>query len=175
MIVQKYNYIFEYKFNYYLNIYNNKIIILNNKKTYYLKLLSYYYYKYNNNKITILTLNKNFFYYFIALILNNYSKFFIFYYFKLKLKGLGYRIRIVTKSLIKIFFNRSNYYYMHIPSTMLFKYKMRRLFFLSIDYVSLKLSIINLLLLKKYLVYRLSGLIYPRQIILMKPGKNKFR
>lgn len=175
MSIERNNYIFQYTFNYLLFLYNDKIIILNKNRYFYLKLLFHCFYKSNNNNITLLTLNKTFYYNFVNLIINNYSKFFIFYYFKLKLKGLGYRIRIITKSLIKIFFNRSNYYYMHIPSTILFKYKMRRLFFLSIDYISLKLSIINLLLLKKFLVYRLSGLIYPRQIILMKPGKNKFR
>ncbi len=77
--------------------------------------------------------------------------------------------------LVKIFFNRSNFFYIYIPRTILFRYKIRRLFFLSTKLTDLKLLMINLLLLKKYIVYRLSGLFYPRQIILLKPGKNKFR
>ena len=64
---------------------------------------------------------------------------------------------------------------MHIPKTILFRYKIRRLFFLSINLIDLRNLSLNLLLLKKYIVYRLSGLFYPRQIILLKPGKNKFR
>lgn len=39
----------------------------------------------------------------------------------------------------------------------------------------LKILILNLLLLKERLIYRYNGIIYPKQIFLMKPGKNKFR
>jgi len=94
---------------------------------------------------------------------------------RLKLKGLGYRIVHLSKFLVKIFFNRSNFFYLHIPVSILFRYKIRRLFFLGIKLTDLRLLMINLLLLRKYIVYRLSGLFYPRQIILLKPGKNKFR
>jgi len=104
-----------------------------------------------------------------------YNKLISFYYLRLKLKGLGYRIIHITKFLIKIFFNRSNYFYVHLPNTILFRYKIRRLFFLSTRLADLRLLMINLLLLKKYIVYRLSGLFYPSQILLLKPGKNKFR
>lgn len=64
---------------------------------------------------------------------------------------------------------------MHLPRTILLRYKIRRLFFLSTKLVDIRNLMINLLLLKKYIIYRLSGLFYPRQIILLKPGKNKFR
>lgn len=104
-----------------------------------------------------------------------YNKLSSFYYLRLKLKGLGYRIIHVSTFLVKLFFNRSNFFYMHIPKSILFRYKIRRLFFLSTKLVDLRNLMINLLLLKKYIVYRLSGLFYPRQIILLKPGKNKFR
>jgi hypothetical protein len=104
-----------------------------------------------------------------------YTKLSSFYYLRLKLKGLGYRIVHISTFLIKIFFNRSNFFYIHIPKTILFRYKIRRLFFLSTKLVDLRVLMINILLLKKYIIYRLSGLFYPRQIILLKPGKNKFR
>ena len=35
--------------------------------------------------------------------------------------------------------------------------------------------ILYLLFLKEFVIYRLSGIYYTRQIILIKPGKNKFR
>ena len=91
------------------------------------------------------------------------------------MKGLGYRIIHISTFLIKVFFNRSNFFYIHVPTSILFRYKIRRLFFLGTRINELKLLMINFLLLKKYIVYRLSGLFYPRQIILLKPGKNKFR
>src|ERR1700743_1472437 len=119
----------------------------------------------------------NYFHYmsFFRHIFHLYNKLCSFYYVRLKLKGLGYRIVHISKFLIKIFFNRSNFFYIHLPNTILFRYKIRRLFFLSTKLVDMRNLIINLLLLKKYIVYRLSGLFYPRQIILLKPGKNKFR
>lgn len=91
------------------------------------------------------------------------------------MKGLGYRIVHLSKSIIKIFFNRSNFFYIHLSNTILFRYKIRRLFFLSTNLNDLRLLMINFLYLKKYIIYRLSGVFYPRQIILLKPGKNKFR
>ncbi len=35
--------------------------------------------------------------------------------------------------------------------------------------------ILHLLLLKEFVIYKLNGIYYTRQIILIKPGKNKFR
>jgi hypothetical protein len=49
------------------------------------------------------------------------------------------------------------------------------LFFISTRLEDLKLSMLYLLMLKKQIVYRLKGLFFPKQIFLIKPGKNKFR
>lgn len=35
--------------------------------------------------------------------------------------------------------------------------------------------ILHLLLLKEFIIYKLNGIYYTRQIFLIKPGKNKFR
>jgi len=112
---------------------------------------------------------------FIKSIFKFYSKFYIYYYFHLKLKGLGYRTRRMTKKLYRIYFNRSNYYYLHIPRFVLLKYRTRKFFFISNDKASLKLLILNLLFLKEHIVYRFGGIVYPEQISIIKPGKNKFR
>ena len=167
-------YKFSKEFKYYIDFSKRVMYIKNLSEIYILKLPSIYFLNIYNY-IKILFTNFYFFKSFINFIKNSYKKFFSFYFFKLKLKGLGYRIRLLSRFLVKIFYNRSNYYYMHIPSNIIFKYRTRNLFFLSSNYITLKLSMLNLLLLKKYLVYRLNGLIYIRQIILMKPGKNKFR
>src|SRR5688572_21006492 len=149
--------------------------ILYKYKKYYFKIPSYYFIKYNNNNLNLLFINKYFFLTFIKFIFKFYSKYFIYYYFNLKLKGLGYRIKKLSKNLIRVYFNRTNYYYVHIPKIILFKYRTRKLFLISIDNISLRLLILNILFLKKYIVYRFDGLIYPKQIFIMKPGKNKFR
>lgn len=112
---------------------------------------------------------------FIKHLYNFYNNLFCFYYYTLKLKGLGFRVFHITKKLVKIFFNRSNFFYLHIPNEILLKYRTRKFFFLSSNYNILKITILHLLFLKEFIIYRLNGIYYTRQIILVKPGKNKFR
>ena len=173
-IIRK-SYNFTKNFNYFIDFNSKYIYILYIYRKYFFKIPSYYFMRYNNNILNFLFINYFFFLAFIKFIFKFYNKYFIYYYFNLKLKGLGYRIKKLSKYLVRIYFNRSNYYYIHIPNTILFKYRTRKLFFISIDNVSLKLLILNMLFLKEYLIYRFNGLIYSRQIYLMKPGKNKFR
>lgn len=168
-----------YYFNKDCNIFfflKERYVILRKKTRYFfLKLPHIYFYKLTNNYLNFFFLNYFHFISFFKHILQLYNKLSSFYYLRLKLKGLGYRIIHVSTYLIKIFFNRSNFFYVHIPKTILFRYKIRRLFFLSTKLIDLRLLMINILLLKKYIIYRLSGLFYTNQILILKPGKNKFR
>lgn len=170
-----YSFFFGKNFNIFFLLKKNYIIIKKKSRFFFLKLP--YIYFFNVKKYIISFYFINYFHYitFFKHILHLYNKLCSFYYLRLKLKGLGYRIVHLSKSLIKIFFNRSNFFYVHLPKTILLRYKIRRLFFLSTKLVDIRNLMINLLLLKKYIIYRLSGLFYPRQIILLKPGKNKFR
>jgi hypothetical protein len=162
-----------------LNIYfffKKSFIILKKKsRFFFLKIPYIYFYKFKDKIISFFFFNYFNYISFSKHIIQLYNKLSSFFYLRLKLKGLGYRIVHVSKNLIKIFFNRSNFFYVYLPITILFKYKIRRLFFLSTKLTDLRNLMITFLLLKKYIVYRLSGLFYPRQIILLKPGKNKFR
>jgi hypothetical protein len=172
------NYFFGENFKLYFLMKNNYIILEKKSRFFFLKLPYIYFYKYRKKNERIFSfIFFKFFHYisFFKHVLQLYNKLSSFYFLKLKLKGLGYRIIHISKFLIKFFFNRNNFFYLHLPKTILFRYKIRRLFFLSTRLMDLRNLMINLLLLKKYLVYRLSGLFYPRQIILLKPGKNKFR
>lgn len=166
---------FGQQFNFYFLKNKNYIILKNKSRFFFLKIPYIYFFKKEEKFISFLFYNYFCYISFFRHILQMYNKLCSFYYLRLKLKGLGYRIVHISKYLVKIFFNRSNFFYIHLPQTILFKYKIRRLFFLSTKLVDLRLFMIYLLLLKKYIVYRLSGLFYPRQIILLKPGKNKFR
>jgi hypothetical protein len=174
----KYNitlYKFNKNFNYYFNLTYNLIVITMNFRFYLFKLPSIFFFKQNINNYKFLFLKKFNYITFLKHLFNFYNRFFCFYYFKLKLKGLGYRIFQISKNLIKIFFNRSNFFYLHLPSCILLKYRTRNFFFLSSDYNILKVTILHLLLLKEFIIYRLNGIYYLRQIILIKPGKNKYR
>lgn len=166
---------FSKNFKYYIDIYNNFIFLIFNKKNYILKIPAIFFIKNQKNNFNFLFLNKFYYISFIKHLFNYYNKFFSLYHFRLKLKGLGYRIFQLSKFLLKIFYNRSNFFYIHIPSCIFSKYRTRRLCFFSINLNILKVLVTNILLLKEFVIYRLGGLFYPRQIILIKPGKNKYR
>ena len=169
------SYKFIYNFNYFLNLSYSTIMVLLNTRYFVFKLPFLFFYKESNESSNFIFLSKFHFKTFIKHLFNFYDKLSSFYYFNLKLKGLGYRVFRISKSLIKIFLNRSNFFYMHISSKVLLKYRTRRFFFISTDLGTLKVLIINLLLLKEFIIYRVNGIYYPRQILLIKPGKNKFR
>src|ERR1700761_5957670 len=44
-----------------------------------------------------------------------YDRLFHFYYVKVKIRGLGYRIREIAENFYYFFFNYTNYYYFHCP------------------------------------------------------------
>ena len=164
-----------YNFNYFLNLSYSTIMINLNSRYFVLKLPFLYFYKQNSEYSNFIFLSRFHYVTFLRHLFNFYEKLSSFYYFNLKLKGLGYRVFVISKFLIKIFLNRSNFFYMHISSKVLLKYRTRRFFFISTDLCTLQVLIINLLLLKEFIIYRVNGIYYPRQIILIKPGKNKFR
>ena len=103
-----------------------------------------------------------------------YTTLYNFYFFKLQMKGLGFRIRRISKRLYKFFFICVNFFYLYIPKQSFLKIKGRKLFFTSSNLCQLRLLIVHLLLLKQLSVYRTRGFVYPRQIFIMKPGKKRF-
>lgn len=179
-LIIKYNYIKKlYKLNIdiklNINFISNKIIMILNKSVILFKLPSYFFYKINKSSENVIFLSKFHYITFLKHLFNFYNNFFCFYYYILKLKGLGYRVFQITASLLKIFFNRSNFFYLHVPASILLKYRTRKFFFVGLHYQALKVMILHLLFLKEFVIYKVNGIFYTRQIILIKPGKNKFR
>lgn len=170
-------YKFNKNFNFYFNYFYSIIIILLKWKFFILKFPFIYFLKTQElkNNYMLKFLNKNYYKIFLKNLFNFYNLFYIFYYFNLKLKGLGYRVFVISKNLIKIFLNRSNFFYLHIPDSIILKYRIRHFFFLGLNLNKLKLVVLNLLFLKEFIIYRVAGILITRQIILIKPGKNKFR
>lgn len=162
-------------FNYFLDLSYSTIMVTLNTRYFVFKLPFLFFYKQDDASSNFIFLSRFHYVTFLKHLFNFYDKLSSFYYFNLKLKGLGYRVFRISKFLIKIFLNRSNFFYMHISSKVLLKYRTRRFFFISTDLGTLKVLIINLLLLKEFIIYRVNGIYYPRQILLIKPGKNKFR
>ena len=96
------------------------------------------------------------------------------FFVRLKVRGLGYRIRTVSKNLIRFFLGTTNYLFFHVPKDVLARAKRRRLLLVCNNYSNLRLFYVNLLLLKKLIPYQLRGIFFPRQLIIMKPGKKTF-
>ena len=99
---------------------------------------------------------------------------FFFFFSKYKLKGLGYRVKHITKNLIRFFIGTTNFYYIHMPFSIFVRAKRRRLFLISYNRAELKEVFLHLGFLKKIIPYKLRGFFFPRQFVLMKPGKKRF-
>jgi hypothetical protein len=63
---------------------------------------------------------------------------------------------------------------MHVPFSILVKAKRRRLFLIGFDRSVLKEVFLHLGFLKKLIPYKLRGFFFPKQFVLMKPGKKRF-
>lgn len=137
-----------------------------------IKLPSYFFFKVDSNQISFLFLRNFFITSFFTQFMSAYKQLFLFNFIKLKIKGLGYRIKKICSSLFRFFFGSTNFFYFHVPLDVLVKVKKRRLILLSNNLVVLKTLLAHLLLLKKLSVYRVRGLVYPRQIITLKIGKK---
>jgi len=68
----------------------------------------------------------------------------------------------------------TNYHFLHIPYNLFVKARRRRLFLLSIDNNLVLTVFLHLITLKIKIPYKLRGFFFPRQLILMKPGKKRF-
>ena len=114
-------YILNKHFDFLFNLKKSLIII----KGYYglltLKLPSYYFYLCNHNIHSFLFLNRFFFISFVKHFFYKYNRLFLIYFIRLKIKGLGYRIRKVSNNLYYFFFNYTNMFYFNIPNNILIK------------------------------------------------------
>jgi len=110
---------------------------------------NYYYLKNDKKKLDILYNNKLIFTNLIKNINVFYNKIMYIYSIRLKLRGLGFKIRRVSKNLYYFFFNYINMFYFYIPENILIKWYKKRLLLLSNDFMLLKLIFSQILLLKK--------------------------
>lgn len=98
------------------------------------------------------------------------------FFFKIKSRGLGYRIRSIwnTKYVFRFFFGGHSFVYFFQPKEALFRVRKRYLLTVSPNYNILRLIFVNLLFLRKLIPYNLRGVFFPKQIVLLKPGKKTF-
>lgn len=97
-----------------------------------------------------------------------------YFFLRLKVRGLGYRIKSLTPIFFRFFIGTTNLYFFHAPSDMYVRVRRRRMLLVSRNVELLHLVFSHLLLLKKIIPYKLRGVFYPKQLILLKPGKKSF-
>jgi len=137
-----------------------------------LKMPSLFFYINKENFLSFVFLNRFFFISFFKHFSYLYKRLYFFNFVRLKIRGLGYRISKISSSFFRFFFGHTNFFYLHAPKDIIIKSRKRRLLLLSNNLFALKLVLAHLLLLKKLSVYRIRGLVYPRQVIVLKIGKK---
>jgi hypothetical protein len=105
-------------------------------------------------------------------LLTIYKSFIKINFVRLRLKGVGFRLKRISSKIFRFFFNLSNFFYFHLPDKFVFSVKKKRLLLISNELDKLKTVLSHLLLLKNLGAYRTRGLVYPRQIIQIKIGKK---
>jgi hypothetical protein len=138
-----------------------------------LKLSSFFFFKSYFHGFAFCFGNKSAFRNFIHCFFSSYSMNFYFF-FKIKVRGLGYRIKKITNDLFRFFLGSTNLFFFHVPKGLLIRVRRRRMLLVSYDYRLLTFVFSHLLLLKKLIPYKLRGVFFPKQVILLKPGKKSF-
>ena len=94
------------------------------------------------------------------------------FFFKLKMRGLGYRVRRITRFLYRFYFTKTNYIYLHLPAKVFIFLRKRRLFFASRQKDLLNQLVKQILRLHQPSPYNKRGFTFPRYLRRRKPGKK---
>lgn len=99
-----------------------------------LRLPSFYFFsKMSLNKLVFIFLNKFFFKSFIKHLFCLSNRLSIAYFVKLRIRGLGFRMRSISDVMYYFFFNYTNYYYFFSPKTLLIRVYKKRMLLISFD------------------------------------------
>jgi hypothetical protein len=167
--------------NYYYKVNNtsfkfekkNDILYLFNKISF-LKLFlpTIYFYKQSKSDIHFIYLNKPIFTSILRHIINYFNVAIKFYFFRIRLRGLGYKIKKYATKLYRFFFAYNHYFYFHVPLDVFIKRRRRTLIFFCNNKIKLNDIFSHLLLLKKIDLYeRNNTFIVSRQIKFFKKRK----
>jgi hypothetical protein len=151
----------------------NNIVILRNLLGFLkIRMSSYFYFKSEANKFYFLFVNKKLYKKFLMNFLFFFNVYFRFFFFKLKLRGLGYRIKKFTKNLYRFFFAFNHYFYFHISKDLFVKHRKRNLIIFSNNLAKLNDVFSHLLILKKLDFYeRNNTFIISKKILFFKKRK----
>jgi len=123
-------------------------------------------------KFSFLFVNKVLYSNFLKYFLKLYSIFLKLYFFRLRLKGLGYRMFRINKNLLKFFFAKNHYYYFNIPTYSYVKIRRRNFFIISFNKILLNQLFFHFMLLKKLDLYeKTNSFISKNKILFLKKRK----
>lgn len=88
------------------------------------------------------------------------------------MKGLGYRVRRLSKYLYRFYFTKTNYIYLHLPQNIYIYLRKRRMFLVSRDKGLLHHFVKQILALHRPSPYNRRGFVFPRYLRRRKPGKK---
>ena len=153
---------------------NSCLYIYNGKGIFLLFLPAYYFCKQiSKSQLSFLFLNNFFFYSFKKQVILLSMRLKLFFFFKLRIRGLGFRVRNISNVIYYFFFNYTNFFYLYPPQLLLIRIYKKRILLLSFNWFLLKLVLSHILLLRKMGPYNFLGLRYKRQIILLKKSGKK--
>ena len=125
-----------------------------------------------SNKLSFLFLDKYSFFSVWKHFISIYSSLHRLFFFRLKLKGLGYRIRKITRRLYRLFFAFKHFFYLHVPHDIFVKHKKRLIVLFSANKSKLNDIFSHMLLLKKMDFYeKTRAFIMPNKILYLKKRK----
>lgn len=127
----------------------NKLYLKGLYGYYYLYLSKEIYIKTNKDLIKIMLISKNKFFSILNNFLVLYKRLFKLFFFRIKLKGLGFRLKKLNKKLYKIFMAYNHSYYWHSQKKILIKKKGKKLLIISNNKECLNDLYIHLLIFEK--------------------------
>lgn len=155
----------KYNFNKNLNL------ILMHTKSIYMKIYMPCFF-FSNNQNKFIFLDKNKFLNILKYLLYFFNKCLKFFFFRLRLRGLGYKLEKFSLKLYRFFFAYNHYFYFHVPKDIFVKNRKRTLIMFSNNLAKINDIFHHLLLLKKLDLYeRNNSFIVSKQIKFFKKRK----
>ena len=132
----------------------------------------FFYKKINEKAVSLLFTKEAFFNFFIKKLVLISKSFFSIFLLKVRIRGLGYRMRTVSSSLIQLFFVHRNFIYFYVPPRILVNARKKKMVFISTDRWLIHSLFTHIVLLKKSAIYQRMGFLYPRELHILKPIKK---
>src|ERR1700749_1891363 len=123
-------------------------------------------------KLKFLFINKLIYSNFLKYFFKLYSFILKLYFFRLRLKGLGYRMFRINRNMLKFFFAKNHFYYFYIPTYSYIKIRRRNFFVISFNKMLLNQLFHHFMLLKKLDLYeKTNSFISKNKILFIKKRK----